>query len=385
MVNTLCLWKDVEGRICALSPDRFERWIGVKAPENPPEKEQLRANGIDAAGFLPEPLWRWLSAYFNEVSIELLLDRSLPSAWHKLAWEQLNWRGRKLGECVSVCRHATVTEQCLPAIGDTLIWDQWPGPEFASLWQRHGIERRRKRSQIEQDLQRGRDVGHFARLIVLAHGGENQSAPLLDRDGQPWPIAWPATLPPEVYLIACASYDGNLHDLAAACLERGAQTVVCGHGKLDAKQMAAALSLFLDAGQTPCQTLRNLQAQDMPRQPGGVQCLRGYGSVSLSPCDRLTLAFYQRSGGNPFTTLSRQLEKEGSRAISDFLTTVANPANGFWPLTQSWLLPLAAYWAEKHDHALMQKLKIRLAAPMPGAEALRPVRAYGLASLYRRD
>jgi tetratricopeptide (TPR) repeat protein len=209
---------------------------------------------------------------------------------------------------------------------------------------------------------------------------------LLDKTGQPWQIEFPATLPPEVYLIACASYDGNLHALATHCLDRGAQTVVCGHGKLDARQMAAALSSFLDTGQSPCQILRALQAQDAARQPGGVHWLRYYGAVPLAPYDRLTLAFYQQSSrNNPFTKLSRQLEEEGAQAISDFLTTVANPANGFWPLTQYWLLPLAAYWAEKHDHALMQKLKTRLASPKPGAEALRPARAYGLASLYRRD
>lgn len=384
MVTTLCLWAEPSGRICTLSPECFQQWDAFDLPENPPAHEQTRAHGIDAAGFLPTPLWAWLSEYFNARPISLLLDRSLPAGWHTLAWEQLNWRGVKLGTRLSVCRYAAATASYPHATGNTLIWDQWEGPQFDPLRARHHVERRFKRNQIDQDLQTGRDIGHFARLIILAHGGPSDATLLLDKSGNPWQIELPATLPPEVYVIACASYDGNLHAFATACLERGAKTVICGHGKLDAVRMNAALLALLDAEQSPDQTLRDLQRQDGLRQAGGVHWLRYYGAVPLAPYDRLTLAFYQQSiGDNPFTNLSRQLEKEGPEAIKNFLHTAQKTAEACWPLTQYWLLPLAAYWAEKHDHAVMLRLKSQ-PPPTIGHEGLQAAKAYGLAALYRR-
>jgi hypothetical protein len=78
--------------------------------------------------------------------------------------------------------------------------------------------------------------------VIFAHGGENEDCVLLDKNGQHWDLTLPKTLPEEVLIIACASYDGNLHDLAVQCLERGARNVVCGHGKLNHKSMIAILS-----------------------------------------------------------------------------------------------------------------------------------------------
>lgn len=387
MPVSIYLWADNQGHLFALSPLHYLPLGQLTPPANLPANEQTRPNGIDAAGFLPEPLWTLLVAHHLS-QITLILDRSLSRAWHTLAWEHLHWRGTKLGIRLQVIRYAQPVLNPMPRSGKTLIWDQWPGDEFAALIKgRHHIERRHKLEQIEQYIRLGTDVGHFARLIIIAHGGENEDVILQNKSRDPWDIQLPATLPPEVLLVACASYHGNFHNLAVACLERGAQSVICGHGPLNAELMNQALIAWLDGDtHVPAhEALLRLQKQDQIGQQGGVHWLRYYGDIPMRAYDRLTLDFFQKPDKpNPFEISDKTIDTGNTDAIRVFLNEIENET-GYCSLTQYWLLPLALYWAEKYNHALKNNLKIRFNALTVHCDELLPERAYGLASVYRRD
>lgn len=393
MSLTLYLWRDLKGEIHALSPDRYETLGAMDAPANPSESEQSKEIGLDAASILPNRLWQWLCVYLGQQPIALILDCSLPDGWHKLAWEQLGWRGSKLGISVQITRYAiTSNQQKRSATGKTLIWNQWPEDHFSSLLKRQDVEECwQTRKLIEHEIERGRDIGRFARLIILAHGDSTGAAHLLDKQGLPWTTLNLAsvTLPEEVYIIACASYHGNLHDLIIDCLRHGAKSVICGHGPLNAELMNEALNTLLDANSPAHQALREQQEKDVTPPLGGVSWLRYYGSAPLNELDNLTLAFYQNAEQpNPVDQISREIDIEDKAEVVSFLHSAKSNMTQYWPLTQYWLLPVALYWAEYYDHALAHQLKMQLpdlSSTSLSHYALKPARAIGLSSLYRRQ
>jgi len=113
-----------------------------------------------------------------------------------------------------------------------------------------------------------------------------------------------------------------------------------------------------------------------------VRWLRYYGEVSLHESDQNTLDFYHRGPLlNPVTAVSKAITED--RAAMEFLQAVQNAE--VWPLTASWLLPLALYWAEKHQHAAMPGLNERLGQLSAHCPELTAERAYGMAAMYRRD
>ncbi len=390
MPGNLYLWADSQNAIHALSPERHVELGLLEVPDSPPQNDQTRTNGIDAAGFLPELLWELLAPpHAEEHPLILMLDKSLPRPWHTLAWEQLNWRGAKLGSFLKVIRYAQPATEQPHRSGETLIWDQWPDNKFKEvIHQRQGIERRFKREQIERDIQSGRDLGHFARLVIIAHGGESEAKLLLDKSTkQAWDIRWPATVPYEVLILACAPYQGNFHGLAVACLERGARAVICGHGRLNAALMASALAFWLDADSAAHETLWALQAQQ-PSEPGGVHWLRYYGDAPVTAYDRLTLGFFQHPEDpkkNPVTELSKSVNDEKQGTVIAFLQAMKDSATTYWPLTQFWLLSVVLYWAEKNKHALFAPIKKQFDSFTVCCDELVPERAYGLAAMYRRQ
>ncbi len=380
----LWVWQDRQGALQVLSPTGHAGLGSLPVPPNPSAHEQTQTGGIDAAHLLPKPLWDWLEAHSQQASV-LLLDASLPRAWHTLAWETLTWRGQKLDTWLRVVRYAKRAGQPVDDGGESLVWDQWPGSEFAKLWGSLRGERRFKREQIEDEVRRGRDVGHFARLVIIAHGGESEGVCLLDKSGVVWPLELPATLPPEVLVLACASYHGTVHDLAVRCLERGARAVICGHGLMNAALMAGFLESWLQespgsAAKLPYQRLWQWQECCVDER-GGVRWLRYYGAVALHEYDQNTLAFFQ-SDLNPVTALSNAIADDRAAAMA-FLTAVQNV--DIWPLTAGWLLPLALFFAEKHDHAARHGLKKRLDRFAVRCPELTAERAYGMAAMYRRD
>jgi len=387
MSADLYLWADSQNCIHVLSPEQHFELGLLEVPDSPSKNDQTRNNGIDAAGLLPASLWALLAAHYaTEHGMTLMLDKSLPRPWHSLAWERLNWRGAKLGTFIKVVRYAQPATEQQKRSGETLIWDQWPGNEFKGVInQRQGIKRRFKHEQIEQDIQSGRDLGHFARLVIIAHGGENEATALLDKSGQAWDIELPATLPYEVLILACASYQGNFHDLAVACLERGARTVICGHGLLNAALIASALAVWLDTNGAAHETLWELQTQELP-EPGGVHWLRYYGDAPVTNYDRLTVNFFQQPNQpNPVTELSKLVNEDNDDAIEAFLQDMKGSSTTYWPLTQFWLLPVVLYWAEKNSHALIALIKKRFDSLTVRCDELVPERAYGLAAMYRRQ
>jgi len=292
-LTELCLWQDGEGALHALSPTGHKGFGALSAPKNRSAHEQTLTVGIDAADLLPKPLWDWLALHLGQPCV-LLLDASLPRTWHTLAWETLNWRGKKLGDWLRIVRYATKAGQTFDGRAGSLVWDQWPGPEFKALWPLFHGERRFERGRIETDVRSGRDVGHFARLVIIAHGGESDAVCLLDQSGEAWHLQLPATLPPEVLILACTSYQGNVHDMAVHCLERGARAVICGHGQLNAELMAGFLGDWLqehaDPVLRPYKRLWHVQGQAREEQ-GGVRWLRYYGEVALHEYYQNTLDF----------------------------------------------------------------------------------------------
>lgn len=382
MPSNVYFWADAEGIVHALAPDRQVSLGSIVMPESPPQNEQTRPNGIDARAFLPKPVWGFLESHLQCMG-GLVLDKSLPSAWHTLAWEQLNWRGNKLGGFLLVFRYAQPASEWHAPTGKTLCWDQWEDDTFKAVLSRPGIVRRFKREQIEEDYKSGSDLGHFDRLVLLAHGGENNDTILLDKQGHPWNVNLPATLPFEVLIFACASYDGNFHDLAVDCLKHGAKSVVCGHGQLNADLMRSALSAWLDSKTPAYETLPMLRAAALPEQ-GGLHWLRYYGEVPITDYDKYTWRFFLHpKRPNPVNELSWLIENNGHARIL-FLQAMKESATDYWPLTQFWLLPLALYWAEKDWHALLPVLKKQFDALDVSCVELMPDRAYALAGVHRR-
>ena len=312
---------------------------------------QRDGSGIDAASYLPECIWNFLSSFVEKVST-LILDKSLPEQWHKIAWERLNWRGRKLGDLWHVVRLATIqkTTYTPSHLRNTLIWDQWENDRLSEL---NNVTIRFKIKQIEQDIQSGLDVGGYRRFIIFAHGGETQDCLFLDNKGLCWNPTIPKTLPPEVFIIACANHGSNFHDFILQCLQNGAKTVICGHGKLDELAMIEALSIFVNSDEPAYQTLWRLKSTVPQKRDGDVHWLRFYGDACISELDFAVFNAFQES---KFDRVFKEFKELGLQSLLNHIRGSAS----VWQITKQILLSSALYLAEKEAHAEMNSLRNEL-------------------------
>ncbi len=378
MPRYLSLWVDESGQLSMLGPRDFRQTPLPERADADFARIAQNPAGIELKAVLPEPVWRrLLESDFDT----LLLGQNLPEAWQVFPWEQLTERGQRLDERFQVIRYATVLDAPQETIQGTLCWHQWPDADFGWLEDQPNVELIRQLKQITRSVQSGEDLGRYARLVILAHGGERLDFPLKDRDDNDWPIQWPKTLPPEVWIVACASDQGNMHPLAIDCLQHGAARVVCGHGRLDARLIGAILKARLEQPETPLNHFLEEQRKAQSRHPGSVHQLRYYGEAPLDRYERMTLAFYQQPDRpNPTLGLLAVKDDEALR----LLTEIRTHPERWSPLTLSWLLPCALYLAEKQQHGLLPELQSRYRQLPPVHEDLVAECNYALASAHRR-
>ncbi len=379
-MRKIYLWQDDKNQLHCLTPDQHTQ---QPMPELEIDSAQITQNAMDAAACLPETVW---AALKGEQATTWVLDASLPQSWPRLAWEQLSHRGHPLEAWLQVIRYAQIQDSALTVGSKTLIWHQWPDDDFTELSQDARVKCRSSLKLIQRQIEHHEDLGGYQRLIILAHGGESDSVPLLDKQGQPWDIQWPVTLPPEVWIMACANHNGNMHTLATECLQRGARRVVCGHGRLNARLMQSLLLARLQQPEIPLSEFLSVQRPSQPQEAGGVQALRYYGEIKIEAFERQTLGFYQQAGSSS-SLISQTIKAHAEKAQAlPFLNQVENglSTQNWTPLTLSWLLPSALYLAEKYRHDLMPSLTDRYQQLEKNEPRLFCDACYSLASAHRR-
>lgn len=381
MIETpVIFWEDEQRNIHAICSNQYICFGEISVNQNQiPSEHQFDGSGIDVAAYLPEKIWAFLlSIQDPQKTNTLILDKSLTDAWHKIPWERLNWRGQKLAQFWKIIRLANVIETSNEkafSVQNTLIWDQWENDDLSVLSE---MTRRCKIKQIQKDVDDGIDVGGYRRLVIFAHGGEKDDRLFLDNEKKPWNPELPKTLPPEVFIIACASYHGNFHQFVQQCLARGAKTVICGHGKLDAQSMLDALATFVNEEKPAYEILWELQAKTDDKKLGDVNWLRIYGDAPISEFDFTLFKSFQT---NKFEPVFKQFKALGFQTLLE--QTQAN--KNHWQLTQHCLLSCALYLAEKEAHSELESLRQQLKNIPIQSNQLLIESHYSMANAFRRD
>ncbi|MGB4499025.1 MAG: hypothetical protein WBI40_10015, partial [Methylococcaceae bacterium] len=356
MIETpVIFWAD-QARIQVICSNKHIQFGHIEVEDRPiPAKHQNDEAGIDAAAYLPESIWEFLSTLQSSQAIKtLILDKSLDAKWHKIPWERLNCRGQKLAQFWRVIRFARVIESNAESAflrHNNLVWDQWENDSVSAL--SDVTTRLCKIEKIEKYVKDGIDVSGYRRLVIFAHGGETANCLFFTKEGECWNPRLPKTLPPEIFIMACTSYDSNLHDFIVQCLERGAKTIICGHGKLDEQSMLAAVAEFIREEKPAYQTLWKLQEKTSNKKDGDVHWLRLYGDAPISEFD---FALFQAFQTNQFEPAFEQFKALGFQTLLEQTQAGKN----HWQLTQHCLLSCALYLAEKEAHSELDSLRQQL-------------------------
>jgi hypothetical protein len=321
----------------------------------------------------------------------LVLDTSLPSAWHRLDWEALSVHGQPLHQVCNVIRLAPPPAKHTDALlGRVLVVTLLSDSDLVQLAvndlladQRLGTFSRwgspQSPERLAQEWYAGRDLSaEFSDLVLFAHGGESDQLQVLDAQGQPWldeSTALPR-LPPRVWLFVCSDRQGNLTPLVQRLLQHGARQVLYGHGKLEAHRMVDVFTSWLAMGSTEL--------------TGGIvgvlgnNTLRLAGCVSLPYPDQLTLEHDQQTGDDPIKRLKvSPLDLSKQKKYLDDMGTAVDQC---WPRTQNWLLPFLAYMSERQQDQASRLRYQRLWETLDDqVRHISPATAYFLASTARRD
>ena len=322
----------------------------------------------------------------------LVLDTSLPEAWHRLEWESLSIHGQPLHQVCKVIRLApppaeqhlnaplgrvlvvtllSESDDVQLAVNDLLAYprlstfSRWGSPQLP--------ERLANEWYAERDLS-----AEFSDLVLFAHGGETDQLRVLDANGKPWlddSTALPR-LPPRVWLFVCSDLQGNLTPLVQRLLQHGARQVLYGHGKIEAHCMVDVFTSWLATDSTE---LTGNMVSVL-----GNNTLRLAGAVSLPYPDRLTLEHDRATGDDPIKRL--KVSPIDVSTQKKALATMGPVVHQCWPRTQNWLLPFLAYWSE---HQQDQTSRLRYQRTWESLDDqvrhTSPATAHALAAMARRD
>lgn len=379
---------------------------------------------------LPDPAGlEQIRTLLQHGDLTLRLCPDLPGAWQALDWEGLNLGGKPLAGRVGVARLAPrkPVPESLPDTPRCALIDFWPASEAAQPFR--GLGRtwaRVYRGAAGQAFATRGTWTELSALVLIGHGGASGGEPLRDHLGRPWRLPRSRDLPPLVVLLACGEAAGSAH-AAASLLAAGAQTVLAATGELSALAAASFLADLLEgwqAGQSVAQILR--RAQGTADALHGALRLRLFGHPDLrvaperGPAERptswladqvrntladgaeprlvrellqrLTLESWQTAGETwPDLVLQRlrgalDLNPDWGDKLQarSLLASLDQLADRLPPMTQVWVLALATYLAEVHDHGLLPRLEVKRGRLDQRAKDA-PVLRYHWSKLYYRD
>lgn len=229
------------------------------------------------------------------------------------------------------------------------------------------------------------DVAGLGALVVVAHGTERGGdCPFRLPDGSVWGLPFSRGLPPLVILLACGNDEGNLVVNARRLLDAGAVTVLAPLGRPSPDGASRFLAEFLmqwRAGNRVDDAL--LAAQREPQAQRGACLLQliGLGDLRMSTevrreerADQPLAAIADGGDALALTTLINRLtlrcfqQGQGLDQAEDALRVLLNVrwydehaekrlfslfgrlCGDLWPMSQAWIRPLEALFAEAYDH-----------------------------------
>jgi hypothetical protein len=385
MVNRQAwLWVNDHGE-AFLSTGRF-----LYGPSHLPDVNVIMAIRRDASihAVLPAELAR---AFIAPEWDTLVLEYSLPEMWQRLEWESLHVNGHPIGEVCSIVRLGRISQSNPDSPrGALLVVTQLAKDDPIRLAVSQLIRREeigavshwgtiQAPDKIHCNWRADNDLAaSYSDLLLFAHGGENDHTWVLDAEGNSWLDASSdlPRLPKRVWLFVCSDLYGNLTPLVQRLLERGAQQVLYGHGKLEAHKMIAVFTSWLATSKDTltCDLIGTF----------GENSLRLAGNVSMSYPDLLTLKQDKNSGHDPILDLKTSpldLQQQASR-----LDDEGPLVRQCWPRTQNWLLPYLSYLAEQSQDQVSRVRHQRQWETLDDqVRRMSPATAYFLAEAAHRD
>ncbi len=393
-----------EGGGATRSPD-----LDIAALRDQFRQESL---GAIAAPDLAQMLADRLGEAVGRLRLRLCAD--LPLSWQRFPFEYLSDQGQSLRHRLHVIRHAPrdAVPPAFPTHRDILILDLWPDAERTLPTQERlfvnlidGLETTkliRGPQRVRAELAR-LDLTAFAALVVIGHGTQTDSAPVVLESGETWSLPLERGLPPLVVLAVCGNDRFNLFDYGQRLLAAGAQTLLAPLGTLDAGPTDRFLRAFLGgwkAGQTVAELLWSAQRQPGSDHGAGRLHLLGRAELHAGPArapadrtdaelaaraledeealraliERITLRGFQRDGDlesavdDLYETLGIDYDDPGPE--KELLARLRNGESRLSPLARAWAVSYLVYLAEIYDHTLFEhyqgvypKLSARLKGP----------------------
>jgi hypothetical protein len=358
-------------------------------------------------GVLDPALAAELEALLAAGPVVLNLADRLPEAWHHLPWEWLRRDGRPLGRELLVVRHRPATAEPAPEAlaGPRLFASLFPPEDLPdgdpvgtlpagleTLW--HPDE---ARAHLERE-----DLSTLGALFVYSHGSEAAGPPLRLPGGRTWALPEDRGWPPLLALIACGDAHSHLIRYARERVASGAHAVLVAQGQLDAAQALGFVADFqagLDGGASVGAAL--LAARRNAAGDHGALRLLPVGRADLAAAEtgpataELAEEVGQALAEGPQAAMAAGLpalaERLGQRAalgedgddapgeiLMDRLgdldperervlaLALEAAAERVAPVVRPWVLALAQYLYEYHDHGRMAALAARQ-EPLPDA------------------
>lgn len=230
---------------------------------------------------LPDGLATALTLVLNEHGrTRLLLDKSLPSSWHRFPWERLPCNGCFLGERVQVIRNYRPAPLQIRE-GRSMLLDRWPDKRFINSLQPEVEAGRvdvRRGESVDHWLLANPDLSDYRELIVIAHGSRDRHG-LLTESGQPWPLRLAPKLPPLIWILSCEERDGAFDHLVNDAFTNGAECALCPDGLLSAGRVALLLAEWIGIRKAQSVADWVLDKQWFDSTTGGSDALLIHGAI----------------------------------------------------------------------------------------------------------